>query len=66
MAAHSQVSSKSENLGKSIQVCFMAQNVGIINFRASSLLSVTTALQVHQSHFYHRLPYHHISHLVGH
>ena len=43
VAAHSQVSSKSENLGKSIQVCFMAQNVGIVNFRASSLLSVITA-----------------------
>ena len=43
VAAYSRVSSKSMNLGKSIQFCSMAQNVGTINFSASSLPSVTTA-----------------------
>ena len=43
VAAHSRVSSKSVNLGKSIQVCSTAQNVGTINFSASLLPSVTTA-----------------------
>ena len=43
VAAHSRVSSKSVNLGKSIQVCSTAQNVRTINFSANSLPSVTTA-----------------------
>ena len=43
VTAHSRVNDNSGNLGKSIQVCSMAQNVGTIKISPSSLPSVSTA-----------------------